>query len=168
MKLIIVYIVVGFFSAQCSQIANKKQSEQINQDTMKQDTFKIVKTDEAWKKELTAEEYAVLRLKGTEIPHTGQYDQLWDSGTYFCKACDEALFASATKFDAGCGWPSFYEGLDKSKIKEIIDTSHSMVRIEVVCANCGGHLGHVFNENNGTPTNLRYCINSVSLGFKKK
>lgn len=165
-----IVITLGFLLSQCSNSSALSQNfaPQTNIDTMKTDTFNINKTDEEWKKQLTADEYAVLRQKGTERPHTGEYDQFWDSGIYACKACGAELFKSETKFDAGCGWPSFYEGIDKSKIKEIKDNSHGMVRIEVVCANCGGHLGHVFNDGHGTPTGMRYCINSVSLGFKKK
>lgn len=129
-------------------------------------TGKVVKTDEEWKKELTADEYAVLREKATERPYTGEYDQFWDSGTYVCKACGNELFYSATKFDAGCGWPSFFKTIDSSKINTIPDYSLGMKRIEVVCARCGGHLGHVFDDGPDT-TGLRYCINSLSLGFKK-
>jgi len=127
----------------------------------------LPKTDSAWKEILSPEEYRVLREKGTERPHTGQYDQHWDSGIYVCKACGSELFRSNTKFDAHCGWPSFYESVDKSKVIEKIDRSHGMIRTEVLCGNCGGHLGHVFNDG-PNPTGLRYCINSVSLGFKEK
>jgi peptide-methionine (R)-S-oxide reductase len=128
----------------------------------------IQKTKEEWLEQLGEASYKVLREKGTERPFSGEYEKHWEPGVYVCKGCGEELFASATKFDAGCGWPSFYESVDKSKVLEKRDTSHGMIRVEVVCANCEGHLGHVFTDGYGTPTGLRYCINSVSLGFKKK
>jgi peptide-methionine (R)-S-oxide reductase len=124
-------------------------------------------SDEEWAKRLKPEEYRVLRQHGTERPYTGEYDQHWEAGTYVCKGCGADLFTSNTKFDAGCGWPSFYEGIDKSKIKEVLDKSFGMTRVEVRCARCDGHLGHVFNDG-PKPTGMRYCINSVSLGFVKK
>jgi peptide-methionine (R)-S-oxide reductase len=127
----------------------------------------VNKTEEQWKKELTEEQFHVIRQKGTDRPYTGKYDQHWDSGTYECAACGAELFTSDTKFDAGCGWPSFYEALDKTKIIEHKDFSHGMVRTEVMCANCGGHLGHVFNDGPKDKTGLRYCINSTSINFYK-
>lgn len=129
---------------------------------------KINKTDEEWKQVLSDDEYRVLRQKGTEKPFSGKYDQFWEPGIYVCKACGAELFKATTKFDAGCGWPAFYEAIDKSKIIEEVDNSFGMRRVEVMCANCGGHLGHVFTDGYGTPTGLRYCINSASLGFVKK
>lgn len=165
--------VLGLISiviVQCSntKIQNSIATSKITNDTLKMDTMKIVKTDEEWKAQLTPAEYNVLRQKGTERPFTGEYEGHWDSGIYVCKGCGTELFRSETKFDAGCGWPSFYQGIDSNKIVEKVDNSAGMSRVEVLCAKCGGHLGHVFTDGFGTPTGLRYCINSVSLGFKKK
>jgi len=126
----------------------------------------IPKTEEEWKKILTAEQYNILRQKGTERAFTGKYWNNFEDGIYKCGGCGEVLFESKTKFDAGCGWPSFYEAIDKSKIIEKDDYSYFMHRIEVLCAMCGGHLGHVFDDG-PKPTGLRYCINSASLQFEK-
>jgi len=125
-------------------------------------------TDEEWKEKLSEEEYRVLREKGTERPFTGKYWKHKEKGTYKCAGCGVELFSSDTKFDSGCGWPSFYAALDKDKIEEKLDLSHGMRRIEVVCKNCGGHLGHVFDDGPRDQTGLRYCINSVSLNFVKR
>lgn len=127
----------------------------------------IDRTEEQWKQQLDPVSYHVLREKGTERAFTGEYWDHKEQGVYVCKGCETELFTSDTKFDSGCGWPSFYEGIDKSKIVEHMDTSFGMRRIEVTCANCGGHLGHVFPDG-PEPTGLRYCINSASLGFKLK
>ena len=124
------------------------------------------KTDAEWRKELTPQQYHVLREKGTERPFTGQYWNLKEDGTYTCAACGQELFKSNTKFDSGCGWPSFFDALDESKVTTQEDFSHGMHRIEVMCSNCGGHLGHVFPDG-PKPTGLRYCINSASLDFKR-
>lgn len=125
------------------------------------------KTDEEWKKELLKIEYYVLREKGTERPFTGEYWDHNEKGLYKCARCGTELFSSDTKFASGCGWPSYYDVMDKSKIEEKIDYSQGMMRIEVLCKKCGGHLGHVFNDGPREKTGLRYCINSVSLDFKK-
>jgi peptide-methionine (R)-S-oxide reductase len=135
-------------------------------DPKNENSAKIVKTDAEWKAQLSPEAYRVLRLKGTERPFSGEFEFHTEKGVYTCGGCGQELFRSDTKFDAGCGWPSFYDALDKSKIKEIADYSHGMVRTEVVCSRCEGHLGHLFDDG-PKPTGMRYCINSVFLNFKK-
>lgn len=129
---------------------------------------KIEKSDDEWKKTLTPEQYRVLREKGTEPAFTGEYDSMFDPGTYSCAACGTELFDSDKKFDAHCGWPSFYDA-KPGAVEFTEDDSHGMRRTEVTCATCGSHLGHVFEgEGYGTPTDQRYCINSVSLKLKKR
>ncbi len=124
-------------------------------------------TDEEWKARLTPEQYAILRQKGTEAPFTGLLLDNKDSGDYTCAACGIVLFKSDHKFDSGSGWPSFYDIAASDAIKLIDDDSLGVRRTEVVCANCGGHLGHVFNDAYDQPGGQRYCINSISIDFKK-
>ncbi len=129
------------------------------------------KSDKGWEELLTSEQYHVLREKGTELPFTGKYEAHWKDGKYVCAACGNVLFDSKTKFDAHCGWPSFWDVADKKAVKYIEDRSFGMKRTEVVCANCGGHLGHLFDDGPQDKTGMRFCINSVSLDFvegKKK
>ena len=129
-------------------------------------TYKISKPDEEWKKILTSEQFDVCRKKGTERAFTGIYWDTKDNGTYKCSCCGTKLFSSDTKFDSGTGWPSFFKPLDKENIEYVEDNSFGMKRVEVNCKNCGGHLGHVFDDG-PNPTNMRYCINSVSLDLDK-
>ena len=128
---------------------------------------KVVKTEEEWKKELTPDQFAVCRMKGTERPFTGEYYKTKTEGMYACSCCGAELFDSKTKYESGSGWPSFYEPTDKENIQEESDRSHGMTRTEVKCKSCGAHLGHVFPDG-PRPTGLRYCINSVSLKLKPK
>ncbi len=125
---------------------------------------RVEKSDDQWRKELTAEQFYVLRQKGTERAFTGEYESFKGQGIFKCAGCGTVLFDSSTKYDSGSGWPSFYQLADSAAVVEHRDVSHGMVRTEVTCANCGGHLGHVFPDG-PRPTGLRYCINSLSLAL---
>ncbi len=161
---------------QCGHSQSSNSStRQINaMDTLKKnnpvysnsDTSKVTLNDEEWKKILPADVYYIARQKGTERPWTSQFEKFNEAGTYYCAACGNALFKSDTKFESGCGWPSFYEPISKGSIIYTPDHSHGMNRTEVQCGRCKAHLGHVFDDG-PPPTGLRYCINGVILDFAK-
>jgi peptide-methionine (R)-S-oxide reductase len=156
-------VLVSISISACAQKSDNNNFNKTTKSTM--DTFEIKKTDDEWRKQLSPIQFGILREKGTERPFTGEYDKFYEEGTYYCAACGAELFTSKTKYNSGCGWPAFYEPSVNKNIVENKDVSHGMVRIEVMCAKCGGHLGHVFNDG-PKPTGLRYCINSGSLRFE--
>jgi len=127
---------------------------------------RVVKTEAEWRNELDPEQYRVLREKGTEAPFSGEYDHVFEPGTYHCAGCGAELFASEAKYDSGCGWPAFYAPASEEAIDEEADTTYGMVRTEVTCSACGGHLGHVFPDG-PHPTGLRYCINSAAIKLEE-
>jgi len=129
--------------------------------------YEIKKSDQHWREQLDALAYQVTRHAATERPFTGKYNDHWDAGHYQCVGCGADLFDASTKFDAGCGWPSFWQQLRDDAIERVVDRSHVMERVEVRCRKCGSHLGHVFDDG-PQPTGERYCINSAALGFEPK
>ncbi len=139
-------------------------------DSTRTDTSKypVAKSEEQWREQLSREEYQVLRQAGTERPWSGEYNETHTEGVYSCRACDAELFRSDAKFDSHCGWPSFYAPSDKDNVELIEDRTMGMLRVEVRCASCGSHLGHVFDDAPQTPTGDRYCMNSVSLKLQPK
>ena len=124
-------------------------------------------TEEEWREKLTPEQYAILRLAGTERAFTGEYDKHFEEGEYVCAGCGTVLFGSDAKYNSGCGWPAFTRPADEEMVEERRDTSHGMIRTEVLCAKCGGHLGHVFPDGPPAEGGMRYCINSAALDFDK-
>ena len=133
----------------------------------KEEKMKVVKTEKEWKKILTPQQYNVCIGKGTEAPFTGKYWDHKDKGAYTCVACGNELFSSDTKYESGSGWPSYWQPVSKDAVSTVVDTTLSMVRTEILCGDCGAHLGHVF-EDGPKPTGLRFCVNSASLNFVQK
>lgn len=145
---------------------NNTKKDSTNPVYSRTDTAKVALSDEEWKKVLPEDVYYIARMKGTERPGTSAFEHSKEVGTYYCAACGNALFKSDTKFESGCGWPSFYQPISKTSIIYLPDNSHGMTRTEVECGRCKAHLGHVF-EDGPPPTGLRYCINGVVLDFEK-
>jgi len=172
---IIFFIALAASLQQCSYSqTNQSNSKIASMDSLKKDnpvysktdTSKVNVKDSDWQKILPKDIYYVARQKGTERPFTSKYETLSDKGTYYCAVCGNALFRSDTKFESGCGWPSFYEPISKTSIIYTPDNTHGMTRTEVQCGRCESHLGHVF-EDGPPPTGLRFCINGVVLDFEK-
>lgn len=168
-KIITIIILFNFFITMeaCSQSKSRNNMENNNENTSQSVNNPQNLSEEEWKKRLTDEEYHILREKGTERAFSGKLLKNKEKGTYTCAGCGQELFSSETKFESGTGWPSYYQPVSENSIVEKKDTSMGMVRTEVLCGNCGGHLGHVFNDG-PKPTGLRYCINSVALDFEQK
>lgn len=167
LTLIGLIIATGFISCKSQSQAMDSSKQILSAEAMDTNRiFNVVKSEEEWLKELGPERYAILRQKGTERPFTGSLLNQNNKGIYTCGACNAELFTSKMKFDSHCGWPSFDNEIEGSILK-VRDTSHGMIRTEILCANCGGHLGHIFDDG-PTDTGLRYCVNSLSIDFIKQ
>jgi peptide-methionine (R)-S-oxide reductase len=159
-------VMLAFLFQQCYSQTSKSKNTTMDKNPVHPDSSLVNKTDEEWKKILPADVYYVARQKGTERAFTSKYEHSKDIGTYYCAVCGNPLFRSDTKFESGCGWPSFYEPISKTSVIYLKDNTFGMERTEVECGKCKSHLGHVFDDG-PPPTGLRYCINGVVLDFKK-
>jgi len=159
-----IFVILSVITIMSCTVMNKDERHVSMSNTENQNSTKVDKTEEEWRAQLSPMQYHVLREKGTERPFTGAYWDKKDVGSYLCAGCSTLLFTSKTKYDSGCGWPSFYEAHDNEQVLMRPDNSLGMRRVEIVCAKCEGHLGHVF-EDGPQPTGLRYCVNSESMIF---
>ncbi|MBL7742652.1 MAG: peptide-methionine (R)-S-oxide reductase MsrB [Chitinophagaceae bacterium] len=172
-SLLIITLAISLQQCSYSQ-NNSSKNNTANMDSLKKnnpvysntDTSEVKMNEEEWEKILPGDVYYIARMKGTERPWTSKFENFFEKGTYYCAACGNPLFKSDTKFESGCGWPSFYEPISKTSLINTPDHSHGMIRTEVQCGRCKAHLGHVFNDG-PPPTGLRYCINGVILDFTK-
>lgn len=162
-KLFIILSCLGFATA----VSAQAPKADVTKTPQKEMEYKVQKSEDEWKEKLSPEQFYVLRQAGTERPGTGEYNLHFEDGVYHCAACNAPLFESENKFDSHCGWPSFDKAIEKNAVVERLDKSHGMLRTEILCGKCGGHLGHLFNDG-PSDTGMRYCINSVSLDFDKE
>ncbi|WP_018126475.1 peptide-methionine (R)-S-oxide reductase MsrB [Balneola vulgaris] len=166
-SLLALVTILAFSSVNNSSVKNHLDDHSIHQQPDPVKKFPYQKTEKEWKEILTSKEFRILRKKGTEVPFFNEYNDLKDEGLYVCAGCGQKLYSSDHKYESGSGWPSFWKPISDSLVVELEDNSYFMTRTEIVCSNCGGHLGHVFDDG-PEPTGLRYCMNSAAMNFIPK